>query len=144
MRYVKLYFSHLRFFIIVLFIILNYNIYISYGSFIHINLANRMVKTMNKLNALRVQGGYTIKELSKLSGVSEGTICNLENTITTNPRIKTLQKLSAVLCPNSEPLDLLQPMPPDSANTGKKTKYVRYNNTGPAPPGRKHRLIRRK
>lgn len=40
---------------------------------------------------------YTVKELSKLTGVSESTINNIENGRNENPGIQTLIELSKVL-----------------------------------------------
>lgn len=50
-----------------------------------------------KLRAIREASGKTLRQISYESDVTQTQIYNLENGITTNPRIETLQKLARVL-----------------------------------------------
>ena len=54
----------------------------------------------NKLKIIRKTQGLTIKELSKLSGVSIGYICHLENGTRKNPSKKVMEKIAKVLHEN--------------------------------------------
>lgn len=48
----------------------------------------------NRISSLCAKRGFTIYQLSKMSGVSHSTLDNLINRNTFNPRIKTLHKIA--------------------------------------------------
>ena len=49
---------------------------------------------INRISLLCAKRGFTIYQLSKMSGVSHSTLDNLINRNTFNPRIKTLHKIA--------------------------------------------------
>ncbi len=51
----------------------------------------------NKLKMLRMEKGITLEELSKLSGISAGYLCHLENGSRNNPSIVVMEKIAQAL-----------------------------------------------
>ena len=52
---------------------------------------------LNQVKKTRKEKGITLVELSKLSGVSVGYLCHLENGTRKNPSIKIMEKVSKAL-----------------------------------------------
>lgn len=52
---------------------------------------------MNKLKEIRLQQGYTLRELAKLSGVGHSYIYGLEKGERKNPSKQTMDKLAEAL-----------------------------------------------
>lgn len=53
---------------------------------------------MTTLRAEREKAKLTQSELSRLSGVPQAVISDIEKGITKNPRLDTIRRLSSVLC----------------------------------------------
>ena len=51
----------------------------------------------NKLKMLRKEKGFTLEELSELTGISVGYLCHLENGSRNNPSIQVMEKLAQAL-----------------------------------------------
>lgn len=52
---------------------------------------------LNKLKILRKEKGFTLEELSNLTGLSAGYLCHLENGSRNNPSILVMEKLAQAL-----------------------------------------------
>jgi len=57
------------------------------------------------LKNLRIANGYSQAELAALTGISQPTICHIEQGIKTNPKWETVAKLASKL--NVTPVELL-------------------------------------
>lgn len=62
---------------------------------------------MIRLTQLRIDAGLTVMALAERAGVSYAQLLNIENGVSTNPKVTTLHKLAGQLGEGVRPSELL-------------------------------------